>query len=231
MQKAIRFLDDTLNLVLALFLILLLLIGVYFIYDTAYVYYHASADRVSYYALKTAASDEESEPRALSPDFVAWLELDDTGIDYPVMQGDNNSKYLNLDPYGEYSLAGSIFLDSRCAGDFSDGYSLVYGHHMSNYVMFGALDRYYKESFFDQHRTGTLTVGGTGLKLDVFAVLATDADVAELFQPEGNDTSVAYAREHAVFFREPASDRILSLTTCVDAESTSRTVVLCAIIA
>ncbi|MBR1845920.1 MAG: class B sortase, partial [Oscillospiraceae bacterium] len=63
------------------------------------------------------------------------------------MQGETNGKYLNTDPYGEYSLSGSIFLDSRNAGDFSDSYSLVYGHHMADGMMFGALDAFFDEGY------------------------------------------------------------------------------------
>lgn len=46
---------------------------------------------------------------------VAWLTIDDTKIDYPVMQGKDNTEYLNKDPYGDYALAGSIFLDGCAA--------------------------------------------------------------------------------------------------------------------
>lgn len=125
--RVIRFVDDLIDRVLALILILVLLIGVYFIYDTAYVFYHASAARVAYYRPGSEEAAEAAETKPLTEDYVAWLTLDDTNIDYPVMQGENNSKYLNMDPYGEYSLAGSIFLDSRNAGDFSDSYSLLTG--------------------------------------------------------------------------------------------------------
>ena len=33
---------------------------------------------------------------------VAWLTVDDTNIDYPVMQGEDNNEYLNKDPFGDY---------------------------------------------------------------------------------------------------------------------------------
>ena len=150
-----------------LVLLLVLLIGVYFIYDTAYVYYHAAAARVTYQRPGTA---EETGPSAksLTEDYVAWLTLDDNEIDTPVMQGEDNSKYLNTDPYGDYSLAGSIFLDSRNTSDFSDSYNLTYGHHMSNHLMFGALDRFYDERYFEQHSSGTLRVGELVYPLQIF---------------------------------------------------------------
>ena len=226
MYRVIRFFDDVLDRVLALILILVLLIGVYFIYDTAYVFYHASAARVAYYR---PGSEEAAavEAKPLTEDYVAWLTLDETSIDYPVMQADNNSKYLNMDPYGDYSLAGSIFLDSRNAGDFSDSYSLVYGHHMSGGYMFGALDRFYDESYFDAHRTGHLRVGETEYRLTVFAVLLTDANEDTLFNPQGSERVLKIAKEASMYDREPENAHVLALSTCKDPGSTTRTVVLC----
>lgn len=226
MYKVIRFFDDMVDRVLALILILVLLIGVYFIYDTAFVYYNASAARVAYYR---PGSEEAAaaETKPLTEDYVAWLHLDDTNIDYPVMQADNNSKYLNMDPYGDYSLAGSIFMDSRNARDFSDDYSLLYGHHMAGGYMFGALDKFYEETYFDTHRTGSLTVGETEYRLNVFAVLLTDANVDALFNPQGSTKVLKVAKETSMYYREPKNEHVLALSTCKDPGSTTRTVVLC----
>ena len=224
MYKAIRFLDDTVDRILALAFIFVLLIGVYFIYDTAYVFYHASAGRVSYYRPGTEAAAENSRP--LTKDYVAWITIEDTNIDYPIMQADNNSKYLNMDPFGDYSLAGSIFLDSRNAGDFSDSYSLVYGHHMSSGIMFGALDEYYDEAYFNAHRSGTLTVGDREYRAEAFAVLQTDAGVHTLFDPDGSELVLEVAKTDSLIYREPTNSHVLALSTCKEPGSTARTVVL-----
>ena len=74
----------------------------------------------------------------------------------PVMQGKDNYEYLNKDPYGEFSLSGSIFLDARNDLDFEDDYSLIYGHHMEKGAMFGALDDFQDRAYFDQRRSGTI---------------------------------------------------------------------------
>lgn len=79
--------------------------------------------------------------------------------------------YVNTDVYGDFSLAGSIFLDYRCAKDFSDPYSIVYGHHMSDSKMFGDIDKYKKKKFFDENRTGVLITPNKTFNLKIFAVL------------------------------------------------------------
>lgn len=223
MYRVICFLDNLTDGLLELVLILILLMGFYFSYDTAYVFYHSSAERVAAYR---PGSEEEGE-RSLSEGYVAWLCLNDTGIDYPVMQGEDNTTYLNRDPWGDYSLSGSIFLDSRNAADFSDSYSLIYGHHMDSGLMFGALDQYYEKSFFERHREGTLTVGDLEYALNVFAVLETDADVKEIFDPGSSRAVREIAEETAVYYEEPVNEHIVALSTCLDGETTLRTVVLC----
>lgn len=239
MSRVLRILDGLLDRMLALLFLVILLIGLWFAYDTAYVFYHASADRVAVHRPGSAAA----AAKPLSGDCVAWLKVDDTGIDYPVMQGKTNTEYLNKDPYGDFSLSGSIFLDTRNKPDFSDSYCLTYGHHLEGGLMFGALDDFLKEGFFDRHRTGTLTLmnppdskngsggktAGEEIPFTVFAVLETDANISELFDPLGSERALVYAAAHAKYFSDPKTTHILALTTCVDAVHTTRTVVLCAL--
>lgn len=229
MYRVICFADGLLTKLLALVLLMALGVGVYFIYDTAYVFYFASADRVSASRPGGARANAEAGKK-LTEDYLAWITLDGTSIDYPVMQGDDNDTYLNRDPYGEYSLSGSIFLDSRNAPDFSDGYSLIYGHHMDGDLMFGALDKFYNESYFQRHRTGELIVDNIKYPLVVFAVLTADAKDAEVFEPQDRETVLQFARNAAIYYEEDwVSEHIMALTTCVDGTTTTRTVVLCAL--
>ena len=100
-----------------------------------------------------------------------------------------------------------------------------------------------KEGFFDRHRTGTLTLmtppdskngsggktAGEEIPFTVFAVLETDANISELFDPLGSERALVYAAAHAKYFSDPKTTHILALTTCVDAVHTTRTVVLCAL--
>lgn len=222
MLKLIKIVDDLLDRLIALVLILVLLVGVYFTWDTAYVFNHAASARTSF--RYSAGQDAQARPYAAG--YVARLQLDDTGIDYPVMQGADNSEFVNKDPYGDYSLTGSIFLDSRSSPDFSDSYSLVYGHHMQADLMFGPLDRYLEEGFFSQHRTGTLTVGETEYRLTAFAVLESDARESVIFDLGECGEVIALAEKTARYYETPENTHILALSTCVDDRSTSRTVLL-----
>jgi len=210
-----------------LFCITLFLIGLYALYDSYLVYQNANDTSLLKY--KPGYEGEEPE-KPLKGNVVAWLTVDDTTIDYPVMQGETNTEYLNKDPFGEYSLSGSIFLDSRNASDFSDEYSMIYGHHMEGGLMFGALDAYLEEEYFDTHQTGTLVVGDRTYDIRVYAVVESEATNKAIFAPTEIDVGITldYIKEHALFLDKNVvtnDKKILAMSTCKYPDTAERTIV------
>ena len=180
-----------------LIFIIALLICIYALYDTWYVFDHAN-DK-SYLKFKPGVEDENGavSESPITSDMVGWITMDDTNIDYPIMQGEDNTAYLNKDPYGKFSLSGSIFLDSRNNSAFTDEYSLIYGHHMEYGVMFGALDDYLDEDYLQSHRHGQLLVGRDGkvmYELEAFYAMSADAKDDFIFNPENYETLYAFLR-------------------------------------
>jgi sortase B len=142
----------------------------------------------------------------------------------------DNVKYLNTNPYGEYSLAGSIFLDAKNHENFTDSYNLLYGHHMSHYKMFGELDRFKDEEFFKTHQTGTLTVGSKQYKLDIFAFTEVDTNTKSFFDPSNYSNQLNLIQNQNIHYKNPQNpNKILALATCKDPGTTNRTMVFCSI--
>ena len=208
-----------------------LLVGIWQIYDNYYVFHHTLDHSVQKYKPDpTNAAVAAESP--ITGEMVAWLTMDGTHIDYPVMQGTDNVHFLNTDPFGQYSLTGSVFLDSRSSPDFSDSYSVVYGHHMDYGRMFGALDDYLDESYLKQHTAGTLMLGRNADRvcaLEVFASMRVSAKESIVFDME-QDNIRQYIRDHAAVLTVEKEDRILGLSTCTDTNSVTRVVVFCYII-
>ena len=75
-------------------------------------------------------------------------------------RGSKNSTYVNTDPEGNYSLSGSIFLDSRNQPDFSDFNNIIHGHHMAGNVMFGEIDLFEEEDFLIPTNTVLFSTNG-----------------------------------------------------------------------
>lgn len=220
-EQFLRTADDVMDYLVMLVLILIMLAGIHRSVDALYVFDQTSVP------VKTAFYPEQETAEidmVLSEDVAGWLELDDTPISYPVMQGKTNTEYLNRDCYGNYSVSGSIFLDYRNSRSFQDDYSLIYGHHMAHSYMFGALDDYYDEDYYMKHRQGTLTVSDKVYRLEVFALVECEADNRLVFALGNRDEVIDYLVQSAVRFRDPGRKRLLALSTCRDTDSLQRTV-------
>lgn len=105
----------------------------------------------------------------INPDIVAWIYIEDTEVNYPVVQGSDNQYYLKHLFSGEWNSLGCIFLDTRNAADFSDWNSIVYGHHMKNGTMFSGLTEYKKQEFYDTHPTILIMTPEQNFRVEIFA--------------------------------------------------------------
>ena len=212
----------------------------YALWDNSLVY--AAIDDVQADMLKLKPDMHEpsfEELLVINSDIVGWVTIDNTNMDYPIVQGETNLSYINKDIYGEFALAGSIFLDSRNDRGFKDNYSLLYGHSMDRSKMFGDLELYKDEDFFKENQTGTLLTLEGVYNLKIFASLLVPANEDEIFNPtlwhDDIEDIINYAEAEALYLNKAtlASMRamegdlqVLALTTCSHEFTDARTVVL-----
>ena len=109
------------------------------------------------------------------PDVVAWLKMDDVNISYPIVKGADNEHYLYYDPAGQENIDGSIFLDARAKSLDTDMYDILYGHNMLDESMFGPLDNYTNQEFYEKG-TGTFYIytPEASYRYKIFAVNIVD---------------------------------------------------------
>ena len=217
--------EHVLDTAAMIFCILLLLTGAYSLIDEAYIF-EGAADR-SLLVYRPRLDLPIEEEKLITGDQVAWIFIDGTGVDFPVMQGKDNAEYLNKDPYGNFSYSGSVFLDHRNAPDFGDGYSVLYGHHMSGGRMFGCLDAFRDAAFLSSHRLGVLSARERIWDIELFAVFECSAADRHIFSPGSVSAEKAerYILKMAGLDRAPNGLPILALTTCTDGADDSRLVV------
>lgn len=161
------------------------------------------------------------------PDIKGWLFFENEDISYPILQSSTDDKYMRMTYNGESSAAGSIFMESLNASDFSDTHTIIYGHNMKNRTMFGALRNYVNQpKYYDYHKYFqiiTLTPDGKTCKyrykvfaygkVKSFARMYTvcregDEAFAELLQYiQGELTSIADVPVYQ-------TDKIVTLSTC-----------------
>ena len=204
----------------------LALYGVWSLWDIAATRFAALPGETLRFKPLTDAADAGpgfAELRALNPDVCGWLTLDGTRIDYPVVQGADNMIYVNTDVYGDFSLSGAIFLDARCAADFTAPYSIVYGHHIEDGGMFGDIVQFAGADYFAAHTTGTLVTDDTAYTIALFACVQTDAYDPVLYDPAQDPaTRLSYIQAHAVQYRAPGSGPVVAFSTCAEAATNGR---------
>lgn len=233
--------DGIINHMLVTFCILFVLYGGYSLYDAWQVYDNESKVQSSMLEFKPEYEDYQTqlnELKLINEEVVGWVSIDNTNIDYPILQAQDNFKYVNTNIYGEHALSGSIFLDYRNNKDFVDGYSILYGHHMAKDAMFGNLNLFLKEEFFNENKTGYLITENNKYKLKIFAVVKTEAYDQLFFKPmtdKGQDLlgKLEYVKEKALYYRgidEVDDIRILGLTTCAYHITNGRLILLVQII-
>lgn len=232
-QKLIRGVNRLFDWLVCAALLMALLYGGYALWDNFMIYRGTSlSSQITKYK-PTSSNPTLSELQAINSDVCAWLTLDNTNIDYPVLHSADNIHYLNTDIYGKYSLGGSIFLDYRNSADFTDNYSLLYGHHMDGGAMFGDILKFENETYFKQHQTGALILNGKTFKLKVYAVLHEDAYQSPMFQnmedAKNYTQLIEYIKQHAIQYREidtTPSCQILAMSTCASVTTNGRSILV-----
>ncbi len=227
--KAVDIAASIVDRVFIYFFALILLLCLYAIYDALMVYREAELPvAVREYTQKDSDSHTSGVDfnalKELNGEIVGWIQLDDTDVDFPITQADNNSYYLSRSYTKDYSLAGSIFLDYRNTSDFTDDYNLIYGHNMNGEMMFGGLHYFSEASYFESHRTGRLLTPEANYDLEIVAALKTDRMDARVYELTflknyHNDEIAAYLKEKATQSRnlDTLGDKqIIALSTCFD---------------
>ncbi|MGB6177888.1 class B sortase [Carnobacterium sp.] len=156
----------------------------------------------------------------LNSDYVGWLTIEDTEVDYPVVRGKDNDFYLKHNFYKEEDVLGAIFMDYRNAGMGLDKHTILYGHYAKYGQMFKDLDRYLSEDFLTANSEFIFTDSFTKRTYKIFSVHPSDAnaDFVDVSFEDGEFTEfVDTLKNESIFSLDtPVSeeDTILTLVTC-----------------
>lgn len=164
---------------------------------------------------------------AMNQDIVGWISIDDTRVNYPVMQTPNSTDYyLHTNFKKQYSSQGCIYVRETCDVNEPSDNVTIYGHNMRDGSMFHALEGYTKESFWQEHDTirfDTLTERHT---YKIFAVFKTTASKGQGFayhrfenaaDEAEFDAFIATCKELAFYdtgITPVYGDKIICLSTC-----------------
>ena len=220
--KIIRKISRFLDYVVLFISLIALFIGVYAFWDTHQVFEIASSEGYAVYKPDSSNNLSFEELKLKNKDVFAWIDIYGTKIDYPIVQGQDNSEYLNKTVLGEFSTAGSIFLDHRNDKEFTDFQDILYGHYMAERKMFGDMELFKDKSFFDTHKYGVIhRADKPSIGIEFFAFMKTVGTDKTILSPaklkEEKSDLVKHIYESATYSRDidfSNNENIIILDTC-----------------
>ena len=161
---------------------------------------------------------------SINPDYIGWIRIDGADIDYPIVQGQDNAKYLSTSFSGENNKAGAIFMDYRCEDGFNGSFPLIHGHNMKDGSMFAALHLFLDDAFLSQHSEIIIvTSEGEALRYRILSVYVTDTNDRAFTLLESDEITIErYCLELGV----QEGEKILALSTCTNNNSDSERLLL-----
>ncbi|MBQ6991778.1 MAG: class B sortase [Clostridia bacterium] len=121
--------------------------------------------------VKTERMLKLEELQKENSDIVAWLQIEDSNINYPILQTTDNSFYMTHNYKKEYSIDGSLFLDKDYDWSIPSSNLLIYGHNnRGSKEMFVDLLKYKDEEFYNSHKTIRFTTNEEDAEYEIIAV-------------------------------------------------------------
>ena len=177
------------------------------------------ADKV--YNLIREEKEESDNLFEKNIDYRGWIKIDNTNINYPILQGQDNEEYLYKDINNEYIVSGSIFMNYLNNG-FDDQNTVLFGHNMKNGTMFANLKKYKEEDFFYNNNDIEIELSnGQYLKYKVFSVYITDINdnyTKTSFEDKDEYKEFLERIKNKSIYKSDISvnenDKIITLSTC-----------------
>lgn len=173
--------------------------------------------------IKVEKLQEENE------DIVGWIEIEETNINYPVLQGDDNEYYLTHNYKKEKSQKGSIFLDAEYDWSIPSNNLLIYGHNIINDLMFKDLLKYADEDFYKEHPVIRFTTKEHDREYEIISAFKSkvfnksDTNVFRYYNFMNAETEAGYnefvenAKKASLYDIEATAeygDELITLITC-----------------
>ena len=171
----------------------------------------------------------------INPDTVGWIRFypEPSQISYPIVQGEDNERYLHETFSANENTLGAIFLNVDNSADYSDKNTIIYGHRMRDGSMFRHLQDYEDESFWkDNPYFYIYTPDGKEITYHIYSYAVVNA-VSDTYLTEfGDDESyqefldmTMETSEYDTGVEVDAEDTIVTLSTCTSASDENRIVV------
>ena len=177
-------------------------------------------------------SANEEQLKSINSDYKMWIQIENTNINYPVVQGSDNDYYLKHNFRKESNISGTVFVES--ANDIDNDKNIIlYGHNMRNGTMFNNITNYKEESFFNEDNKISIIMNNTLYEYEVFSVYVKNVSEVNLaigFASEDEFINYAYNEAEESLYKKDVDfsteDNLITLVTCSYEFTDARTIVV-----
>jgi sortase B len=178
-------------------------------------------------------SNNDTEFIIDNSDCIGWVRIEDTKIDYPIMQTKNNPEYyLRRNINKEYSYIGTPFMDARCNA-YTDNNLIVYGHNMRDGAMFAGLMKFKDYNYCKNHQNIYVKINGVSYKYTLFAVCKVNANddwynYTDQTDEETFNNLISHIKDKSLYFSNNAKygDFFITLSTCEYSQTNGRLILI-----
>ena len=165
-------------------------------------------------------NEDEKKLKTINPNYVAWIRIEGTKIDYPVVQQVNQSpNYIETGFFGTPNIAGALF--TKNTFPFLDKNTIIFGHNMRDGSMFSGLKKYLESGYIENHPIIMIRVNGGMRDYKIFSVQlipkADDRAYVVEFSGDQYEKFLADMVSNSIIASDGApalDDQILTLSTC-----------------
>jgi len=168
---------------------------------------------------------------AINSDYVGWIVINGTKVNYPFVLGNDNSYYLTHNFQNRSLKHGAIFMDYRNQADFSDRHIVLYGHAMRDQSMFGSIDLYKNRSYYNNHSQIEIRLKNETRIYKIFSAYQVDATITRLNVPANNrsmSSLIELFEARSIYDTNTDfsnKDHILTLVSCTNDVNNGRIIV------
>ncbi len=162
--------------------------------------------------------------KEINEDIIAWVKVNGTNVEFPIVQTTNNEYYLKHNLNKEYNIAGAIFADYRNKFNGTDKNIIIYGHNMRDDSMFGSLRNILKEEWYNNQENHIINfhTENQEYKYEVFSIYEIKNEEYYLDTEFKEEEFINFAqtlknrsiKDFGIEIEE--KDRILTLSTCAN---------------
>ena len=212
-------------------LIVVIVFSLYKVIDKVVDYKESKSTYEKIQEVKNSSNRFSEELIKINEDYKMWIEVPNTNIDYPVVQGKDNDFYLNHDFNKKESSSGAIFIDYKNNIE-KDKNIIIYGHNMRNKSMFQNLMKFKEEVFWKENNKIILTIDRKMYEYEIFSSYisnAKDVDLKINFKSEEEYLKyIDDIKKKSIFSRDmniKSDDRIITLSTCSYEEDDNKMII------